>query len=84
MRTSIAAEREAGRDIVLFFALAFATSWAAMIPFAVTPNDSWTAYLLPFVFFAKFGPSLAGLIMAHLLAGSAGVGDIANRPGARG
>jgi len=78
-----------GHPLLAYFVLAFAGSWAPLLPFALSrgmnglgllpytlPNS---AFYIAFVLAAFAGPALASLVVTAIITGRAGVGQLLRR-----
>lgn len=66
---------------LLFFLLAFGITWGALLPFVVMPAEQLrlAPWLFPLVLIGKYGPSLAGVLLASRVGGEAGLRDLFGR-----
>lgn len=72
------------KNLLLYFVLAYALSWAIEIPLALAHRGIIAPLLPPWMhYFTAYGPALAALIAAGACEGRAGLRDLASRLGSR-
>lgn len=76
---SIGPARSSGRPLIIFFLVAFALSWAWVIPLAVNHQFVIRGQGLPTHFPALLGPAAAAFLVVAVTTGRPGIADLLRR-----